>query len=62
MQTRELECLWVFGSRIGAHQLRQGSVIRITKAAILSTSIKTNVDELTQQQKGRGRITILIHM
>lgn len=62
MEKRELECPWVFGSCIGAHQLRQGSVIRITKAAILSISIKINVDELIQQQKGKGRITIMIHM
>lgn len=62
MQKRELACLWVFGSCIVARKLRQGSVSRIAKAAILSISIKTSVDELIQKQAGKGRITIMIHV
>lgn len=45
MQKGELVCPWVFGSCIGAHQLRQGSITRTTKAVFLSISIKTSVDE-----------------
>lgn len=50
MQKRELTCCWIFPSCIGAHQLRQGSMIRVIKATILSINVKTNVAELIQQQ------------
>lgn len=63
MQKRELTCSWVFAPCIGAYQLRQGSTITtIIKATILSINIKTNTAKLIQQQTGKGRINITIHM
>lgn len=62
MQKRELTCSWVFAPCIGAHQLRQESIIRIVKATILSINVKTNVAKLIQQQSENGMIIIMIHM